>query len=294
MNPTQPKPACLYIVATPLGNLKDITYRAVEVLKSVPVIACEDTRHTRKLLEHYGIKARLVSCHEHNEETAAGKVVSLVESGLPVALVSDAGTPGISDPGYRAVSLALERGITVMPVPGPSAVAAALSSSGLPTDSFYFAGFLPARTGAREKKLEELAALKASLVFYCPPHKLGRTLESMLRVLGNRRAAICREMTKVHEETLSSDIKGLLELVEKRKHPLKGEMVIVVEGASGQENRLVSEKELALQVEKFIQGLPESRSLGARELTRRCAEALGLPRNKIYPQVCAFLNKLEA
>ncbi|MBN2288806.1 MAG: 16S rRNA (cytidine(1402)-2'-O)-methyltransferase [Candidatus Glassbacteria bacterium] len=289
MKTIQTTPACLFVVGTPLGNLQDITCRAVEVLKTVPVVACEDTRHSRKLLGRYGIKARVISCHEHNEAAAAEKVVSLVESGLPVALISDAGTPGISDPGYRVVSLALERGVRVVPVPGPSAATAALSAAGLPTDSFYFAGFLPARAGPMERALEELSGLKATLVFYCPPHKLIRTLETMLRVLGDRRAAVCREMTKVHEEFLRGRLKELLELVSGRESPLKGEIVLVVEGNAGLE--VQTGEELAGRLERYLDSLPEARSLGARKLTLAAAEHLKLPRNKVYPLVCAYLNR---
>jgi len=285
-------PACLYVVGTPLGNLKDVTARAVEVLGAVAVVACEDTRHSRKLLERYGIKARVISCHEHNEAAAAEQVVSLVESGLSVALISDAGTPGISDPGYRAVTLALERGVPVVPVPGPSAVAAALSVAGLPTDSFYFAGFLPSRAKAMGDALEELSGLKATLVFFCPPHKLRKTLEAMLRILGNRRAALCREMTKIHEEFLRGKLKELLELLKERSGGLRGEIVLVLEGNAGN-TAVVSREELSERVSVFLEGLPEARDLGARKLTLLTAEELGQPRNKVYPLVCAFLNREE-
>ncbi|MFC1537353.1 16S rRNA (cytidine(1402)-2'-O)-methyltransferase [Gemmatimonadota bacterium] len=291
MKANSTNPACLYVVGTPLGNLKDITFRAVEVLNCVAVVACEDTRHSRKLLSHYGIKARVISYHEHNERAAAEKIVSLLESGLAVALISDAGTPGISDPGYRAVSLALERGMTVVPVPGPSAVATALSASGLPTDSFYFAGFPPPRAKAMEQALEELSGIKATLVFYCPSRKLKTTLQAMLRILGDRRAVVGREMTKLHEEFLRGTLKELHELLDQRAGSPKGEVVLLVEGATAGIGEGETVEKLTERVNLYLEGLPDSRNLGARKLTLLAAEHLSLPRNKIYPLVCAFLNR---
>ncbi|MFH1071755.1 MAG: 16S rRNA (cytidine(1402)-2'-O)-methyltransferase [Candidatus Glassbacteria bacterium] len=283
--------ACLYMVATPLGNLDDITGRAVEILRRVPVIACEDTRHSRRLFQRYGIDARLISYHEHNEQQAAARIVTLVETGTEVALVCDAGTPGISDPGYRVVRLALERGIQVVPVPGPSAVTTALCISGLPTDSFYFSGFLPARDSAVRRKLAELAKLPATLVFYCPARRIGKVLGLAAEILGNRQAALCRELTKVHEEAL----RGRLQSIEKelKERPaVKGEIVLLVAGYEGNEDR--PEEEKAGAVEEFLDRLDRAETVGARRLTALVSEKLGLPRNRVYPLVCGWLNRKSA
>ena len=286
-------PACLYIVGTPLGNLEDVTFRAVEILKRVPVIACEDTRHSARLLARYGIKARLISCHEHNEQAAAAQVVSLLNSGLEVALISDAGTPGISDPGFRVVSLALEQGLRVVPIPGPSALTAALSAAGLPTDSFHFAGFLPPRQKALENLLQELSSLKASLVFYCPSRRIKAVLPVIRARLGQRRAAICRELTKVHEEFLRGTLSELERTLETREM-VKGEIVLIVEGRgkSTGDNESTG-TDLAGRLGKFLDGVEEARRLGARSLTALAAEELGEKRNRIYPLVCAWLNRIR-
>jgi 16S rRNA (cytidine1402-2'-O)-methyltransferase len=282
----------LYVVATPLGNLEDLTFRAVEVLRSVAFVACEDTRHSRKLLAHYGVVARVLSCHDHNEESSASQIAALLESGLDVALISDAGTPGISDPGYRAVSLAAARGLEVTPVPGPSALAAAVSVAGLPTDRFLFAGFLPPKTSAIKSTLQELAAMKATLVFYCPARRLETALNAVREVLGDRRAVICRELTKVHEQVSRGRLSDLSAKIERGEIPARGEAVLLLEGAE-RESFTDSGENLAQIVASILDDTPKAESLGAKQLTVLAAERLGAPRNRVYPLVCAWLNRRE-
>src|SRR5712672_452002 len=191
---------CLYLVATPIGNLEDITLRAVRTLKEADVIACEDTRQTQKLLQHYGIRKEMLSYHEHNELTRSPELVIELEQGAKIALVSDAGTPGISDPGHRLVTLCLRHHIPVVPIPGPSALVAALGASGLPTDEFLFVGFLPPRSGARRKALDALKAEPRMIVLYEAPHRLVDTLSDAAEILGARPAVVARGITKIHEE----------------------------------------------------------------------------------------------
>ncbi len=193
-------PGTLYLVATPIGNLADITHRALDILRNVSLIACEDTRHTRKLLQHYGIETKTISYHEHNEQQRARELVQTLHEGNDVAVVSDAGTPSISDPGYRLVRAAIENAIPVVPVPGPSALISALVAAGLPTDEFFFGGFLPAKSNARRTRLNELRSVPGTLVFYEAPHRLAETLNDALEILGEREAAVARELTKLHEE----------------------------------------------------------------------------------------------
>src|SRR5581483_7778306 len=192
-------PGALFIVATPIGNLEDITHRAVRVLRTVDVIACEDTRQTRKLLDHYGIEKPLVSYHEHNEQGRADELIRDLEAGKNIALVSDAGTPLIADPGYRIVQRARATGITVTPIPGPSAILAALSASGLPTDAFEFRGFFPAKHGARQRLLGEIQDSTSTQVFYEAPHRIIETLHDIEEVLRDRPVVVGRELTKIHE-----------------------------------------------------------------------------------------------
>ncbi|HYE16210.1 MAG TPA: 16S rRNA (cytidine(1402)-2'-O)-methyltransferase, partial [Pyrinomonadaceae bacterium] len=201
----------LYLVATPIGNLEDITRRALRVLSEADVVACEDTRRTRTLLEHFGIRAKTVSYHEHNERERAEELASMVEGGASVAVVTDAGTPGVSDPGYRVVRACVERGLTVVPVPGAAAFVAALTASGLPTDEFYFGGFLPARPHARRARLAEVRALRATLVFYETPHRIAQALADAREILGEREAAVARELTKLHEEVARGRLTQLAE-----------------------------------------------------------------------------------
>ena len=217
---------CLYLVATPIGNLEDITLRALRVLKEADLIACEDTRRTQKLLNHYAIRKRLVSYHEHNELTRAAELVIELENGARVALVSDAGMPLISDPGHRLVAMCLRHGVPVVPVPGPSAFVAALAASGLPVDEFLFLAFLPSRAGERRRALERLRGESRTLIFYEAPHRLLDTLNDALALLGNRPAAVARELTKLHEEILRDTLERLIERVKAK--PPRGEITLLI------------------------------------------------------------------
>jgi len=242
----------LFVVATPIGNLGDITRRALEVLQQVDLIACEDTRQTIKLLNHFGIQKPLTSYHDFNEEKKAAELVRKLEGDAKVALVSDAGTPTISDPGYRIVRICREHAIPVIAIPGPNAAIAALSVSGLPSDEFLFVGFLPATKNARKQKLTAHANVTSTLVFYEAPHRIEEVLLDMQEVLGDREVCVSRELTKVHEEHLF----GKLSYVRSRVKPL-GEFVIVVAGAT-----------------EFRQAAPITRD----EVLKR----LGMTRNQLY------------
>jgi 16S rRNA (cytidine1402-2'-O)-methyltransferase len=223
-----PGKGILYIVSTPIGNLDDITLRALKILKHVDLIAAEDTRRTRRLLSRFDIHTPLVSYFEHNELKKLDKLLSHMKSGKEIALVSDAGTPGISDPGYRLIQQAIEREIPVIPVPGPSAVIAALSISGLATDSFYFAGFLPRKGGKRRKLLEKLGDLYGTSILYESPHRLMRTLEDLLEACGDRQIVVTRELTKAFEEAIRGTIREVINTLEGRR--IKGEVTIVLAG----------------------------------------------------------------
>jgi 16S rRNA (cytidine1402-2'-O)-methyltransferase len=245
----------LVIVATPIGNLSDISTRALEALRNADLIACEDTRQTLKLLNHFGIQKPLVSYHDFNEQKRAIDLAAKIRGGLNVALVSDAGTPGISDPGYRLVRCCREQGLKVVPIPGPNAAVTALSASGLPSDEFFFAGFLPSRRNARREKLEGLRSLPATLVFYEAPHRIEGTLIDLLEILGDREACVVRELTKVHEEFLCgklSEISGTVKAL--------GEIVVVVDG-------------------KPVEGEPSSKPRLTRE---HVLKTLGISRNELY------------
>ena len=223
----------LYLVATPIGNLQDFTFRAIETLRKVDLIACEDTRHTRKLLTHYDIRNKLVSYHEHNETERAAEFSKLLESGKSIAVVSDAGTPAICDPAYKIVQTAHEIGVNVISIPGAVAFVNALIVSGLPTDSVFFGGFLPSKKGERLNRLKEVKEIPATLVFYETPHRIAKALEDCLQILGNRRAVIVRELTKLHEEILRGELSELVG----RNLTLKGEIVLVIEQATNENIR---------------------------------------------------------
>src|SRR5215469_7571323 len=274
-----PKPApndssagCLYVVATPIGNLEDISLRALRILKEADLIACEDTRQTIKLLAHFDIQKRLVSYHEHNEITRAPEIVIELEQGAKVALVSDAGTPAISDPGHRLVTLCLRHGIRVEPVPGASAFVAALAASGMPVDEFTFVGFLPSRQSERRKTLRALAAEPRTLALYEAPHRLSDMLEDMLEILGNRPAVIAREVTKLHEQFLRGHLQQLAEEV--RKKPLRGEITLLIgpqdeQSARPAENSGVENKEpLSHRVEAIMSAKGVDRKAALKQAAR--------------------------
>jgi 16S rRNA (cytidine1402-2'-O)-methyltransferase len=216
----------LYIVATPIGNLDDITLRALKTLNDVDLIAAEDTRHTRKLLTHFKIHTKLTSYFQGKEREKAESIIAAIKDGSDVALVSDAGTPCISDPGYPLLARAIEEGIEVVPIPGPSALATAISAAGLPTDAFTFVGFLPDKPGKRRKRIEELSEIGHTVVLYVSKYKAERVIEECIEVMGDRRACLCRELTKVHEEFTRAPLSDLLAHV--RKNPPKGEMTLVI------------------------------------------------------------------
>ncbi len=254
----------LYLVATPIGNLGDITSRALEILRRVAFVACEDTRHSRVLLEHFGLSPETVSLPAFAEGQRAGRILDRIAAGEDCALITDAGSPGISDPGERLVAEALERGVSVVPVPGPTALVAALSASGLPTGRFHFLGFLPRKGPERRAMLEEVAQLSATLVLYESPRRLGETLADLLEAWGDRRACVARELTKVHEEfvrALLSELAARYAAEEPR-----GEVVVLVEGRTGE--RRWSEEELRRALEE---GLARGEKLKAlsTELARR-------------------------
>jgi len=223
----------LYIVSTPIGHLGDMTHRSVEVLKQVHVIAAEDTRRTRVLLNHYQIDAKLSSFHSFNQEKKGERFVDLLCAGKDVALVSDAGTPGISDPLFHLTRLALDRGIEIQSLPGPSAVLAALTVSGLPMDRFVFEGFLPLKK-KRKARIQEIADQKYTVVLYESPHRIQKTLRELHAVLGNRKAVVARELTKMYEEVLRGDLEELAEMAGKKKW--KGEITLVIAGRSYKES----------------------------------------------------------
>ena len=225
--PAPPLEPALYLVATPIGNLSDISVRALQVLAAADVMACEDTRVTRVLLQRYGIRRRVSAYHEHNADSAGPKLIAEVAAGRSVALASDAGTPLVSDPGHRLVEAAIEAGIRVVPIPGASAVLAALSVSGLPSGAFFFAGFLSAKDGQRRTRLDELKAVPGTLVFFESPRRLAASLVAMVEVLGDRPAAVCRELTKTFEEARRGSLADLAAHYAEADTP-KGEIVICV------------------------------------------------------------------
>jgi 16S rRNA (cytidine1402-2'-O)-methyltransferase len=272
---------CLYLVATPIGNLEDITLRAVRTLQEADLIACEDTRQTQKLLQHYGIRKEMVSYHEHNELTKSPELVIALEQGAKIALVSDAGTPGISDPGYRLVLLCLRHRIPVVPIPGPSALVAALVASGLPADEFLFVGFLPPRSGARRKALDALKTESRTLIFYEAPHRLVETLADASDVLGPRPAVIAREVTKMHEEFLRGPLAELLDTA--RKRALRGEITLLVgAGDPGAQQQMVEPR---MSLKQRVEQLEAEAGVDRKAALKQAARERGLGKREAYKQL---------
>ena len=289
MHSTQGEPAAgptqrkgrLYLVATPIGNLEDITVRALRLLGEVDLIACEDTRHTAKLLHHYAIDKPTLSYHEHNEASRAAQLVQRLAGGANVALVSDAGMPVISDPGYRLISLCLEKQIPVIPVPGPSAAIAALAASGLPVAEFLFVGFLPSRATARRKMLENLAREDRTLVLYEAPHRLVDTLSDALESLGRRRAVVAREMTKIHEEFLRGDLAELL--MRLQQQPVRGEITLLIAPPlpSEAKTREIASAPLRERVEQIMR----EQQLDRKAALKLAARERGLTKREAYKEL---------
>ena len=272
---------CLYVVGTPIGNLEDITLRALRILKEVDLIACEDTRHTQKLLQHYDIQKHLVSYHEHNELTRSPELLIKLEQGAKIALVSDAGMPLVSDPGYRLVTLCLRHKIPVVPIPGPSALLAALTACGLPSEVFLFFGFLPARTGERRRALERLRLEDRTIILYEAPHRVEESVADALEILGDRAACLAREVTKVHEEFRRAKLSSLLESLKEK--PVKGEITLLIGPADPSQGgvRADTSQNLAERVEELI----HQAKLDRKEALKLAAKERGITRRAAYDQL---------
>ncbi|MBZ5643230.1 MAG: 16S rRNA (cytidine(1402)-2'-O)-methyltransferase [Acidobacteriia bacterium] len=270
---------CLYLVATPIGNLEDITLRAIRVLKEADLIACEDTRQTQKLLQHYGIHKEMSSYHEHNELTRAAELVIKLEQGAQVALVSDAGTPVISDPGHHLVTLCLRHHIPVIPIPGPSAVVAALAASGLATEEFLFVGFLPPRAGARRKALENLKGEPRTIVLYEAPHRLVETLADAAAVMGPRPAVVAREITKIHEEFLRGNLDELCAAAQKRAP--RGEITLMIGPGDGAEPAV----DTTVSLKQRVSQLEAESGMDRKAALKQAARERGLGKREAYKQL---------
>jgi len=270
----------LYIVATPIGNLEDITLRALRILKEADLIACEDTRHTAKLLARHGITTPRKSCHEFNEENRIPEFLRMLRGGKNIALVGDAGTPLVSDPGYKIVSACRNEGIPVVPIPGASAAVAALAASGLPSDCFFFAGFLPPRSVPRRRRLEELANIPATLIFFEAPHRLVESLKDMAMVLGSRRAALAREITKIHEEFLCGTLGEILDTLAARPE-IRGEITLVIESAQGKDKG-AGAPVFPVSIHEHLAEEVKKSGLSRNEALKSVALARGISRRDAY------------
>jgi 16S rRNA (cytidine1402-2'-O)-methyltransferase len=269
----------LYLVGTPIGNLEDITLRALRVLKQADLIACEDTRQTQKLLNHFNISTKATSYHEHNEKTRAEELVRELERGIRIALVTDAGMPGISDPGYRLVSLAIGRGLPVIPIPGASAFLSATVASGLPTDSFRFSGFLPAKRGQRRQSLEQLRSSQQTEVFYEAPHRIVEAVEDVVEVLGrSRQIVVARELTKLYEEFLRGTAFEVLETLKQRQE-VKGEITLLIGKAEAAEQRAEIPH---VSIAERVRQIAAAENIDEKSALKKAAKERGLSKSEAY------------
>ena len=276
-----PGAGTLYLVGTPIGNMEDITLRALRILKEVDLIACEDTRHTVQLLDHYGIEKMTVSYHEHNELTRAAELIVHLEQGDNIAMVSDAGMPGVSDPGYRLIALAVRHHIKVVPVPGASAFLSALVASGLPTDSFRFSGFLPAKEGARRTLLEAIRQSPRTQIFYEAPHRIVEALRDVVELLGpDRHIVVAREVTKLHEEFLRGRAEDVLATLQKRGE-VKGEITLLIGKPDGTEHPQPNGKTVAARVRELM----SSDSLDEKTALKQAAKEFGVSKSEAYREL---------
>jgi 16S rRNA (cytidine1402-2'-O)-methyltransferase len=272
----------LYLVATPIGNLEDITLRALRVLKEADLIACEDTRQTQKLLNHYSITSRTTSYHEHNEMTRAAELVVELEQGARIALVTDAGMPGISDPGFRLISLAIRHHISVVPIPGAAAFLAALVASGLPTDSFRFSGFLPAKVGQRRQVLESIRQSPRTQVFYEAPHRVKEALQDIVEILGgDRHVVIAREVTKIHEEFLRGPAREVLETL-KAREAIKGEITLLISKAEAAEQKTLPSR---VSIRERLTQIMADEKLDEKTALKKVAKEMGISKSEAYREL---------
>lgn len=276
--------ATLYIVATPIGNLEDMTYRAVRILGEVDLIAAEDTRHSLKLLSHFGISKSMTSYFDHNQQFKGERILNTLRQGKSVALISDAGTPCVSDPGYQLVRDAVAEGIKVVPIPGACAAVAAISASGLPSDSFTFAGFPPSRQGKRHTFLGEIACLPGTLLLYEAPHRLEETLRDIREVLGERQIVVARELTKIYEELIRGSVSEVLKSVSSEK--VRGEIVILIAPGEKTEQEPVS-------LEETLRNLFQDSTLSLKDTAKKASEITGVSRSEAYSAALKLRNSAD-
>lgn len=282
--PVEKTPGILFVVSTPIGNLEDITLRALKTLEQSDFILAEDTRHTGNLLSHFQIKKRLISCHEHNEAGRLKETIERIQKGDRAALVTDAGTPTISDPGFLLVRTAIENGIEVRPIPGVSAAITALSVSGFPTDSFVFMGFSSRKKGRRDEQLKSLSTETRTVILYESPQRILAFIDELKEAIGDREAVVCREMTKIHEEFIRGTLSTISRFLKERP-TVKGECTLVIKGRD--ENQPVSEDQWMAEVDRGLADQSEKPS----SLAKRIAKSTGVPRNRIYDEILKRIEK---